>query len=176
MIYPAPILTPLVKKTYGKSWYKRLKMWLFDPDVWELREDYIINIPVLNVTVLIPRGFRTDFASIPKAFHFALKPGGILLIPAIVHDWIYRHRFVLGPGGEVIRKDITRSVADDIFRRMGVLQTGMHGVVGSAYYALKAFGWIGWSAARKNETGSINLHGKYDYENTDYRSNKMQAV
>ena len=39
--------------------------------------------------VHVPRGFVTDFASIPRVFWSALRPDGDYTYPAIVHDFLY---------------------------------------------------------------------------------------
>lgn len=39
--------------------------------------------------VEVPRGFVTDFASIPRIFWSALRPDGTYTYPAIIHDYLY---------------------------------------------------------------------------------------
>jgi len=62
-------------------------------------------------TIIVPTGFKTDFASVPG---WILLPGlvprvGILREAAVVHDWLYQ----TGGGG----KDMNRKDADKVFRR-----------------------------------------------------------
>jgi hypothetical protein len=45
------------------------------------------NIPYKEVTV--PKGFVTDFASIPKVFWSLLRPDGEYTYAAIIHDYLY---------------------------------------------------------------------------------------
>jgi hypothetical protein len=42
-----------------------------------------------DVTIEIPQGFVTDFASIPKAFHFLIHPFGRHAPAAVLHDFLY---------------------------------------------------------------------------------------
>ena len=61
--------------------------------------------------ITIPRGFITDFASIPKIFHSWMGPMGIYMRAAILHDWLLR---LLRMGmSKVSARDI-----DGIFRKV----------------------------------------------------------
>ena len=48
---------------------------------------YIVGISTDSVTV--PRGFVTDFASIPTYLQSLIQPTGPNLLPAVVHDYLY---------------------------------------------------------------------------------------
>lgn len=39
--------------------------------------------------IVVPRGFRTDFASIPRVFRVALDPANDVAPAALVHDFLY---------------------------------------------------------------------------------------
>lgn len=39
--------------------------------------------------IIVPPGFTTDFASVPRLFWSIIPPVGKIAIPAIVHDYIY---------------------------------------------------------------------------------------
>lgn len=56
--------------------------------------------------ILVPAGFVTDFASIPKFFWHWLPPTGRYGKAAVIHDFIYRTPAV----------NLTRAQADGIFR------------------------------------------------------------
>lgn len=56
-------------------------------------------------TVVVPAGFVTDLASIPKIFWSALPSDGVYTFPAIVHDFMYwTQRY-------------PRELADEVFRQ-----------------------------------------------------------
>lgn len=61
--------------------------------VYRLTHDLVISFPV-GVTgeflVIVPRGFETDFASIPRSMGWLYPPDGPWAIAAVVHDWLYR--------------------------------------------------------------------------------------
>lgn len=48
------------------------------------------DIPINGISkVVVPKGFVTDFASVPRIFWPILPPDDEYLLPAIVHDWLY---------------------------------------------------------------------------------------
>ena len=57
---------------------------------WLLVEDVRYTVGTTAVTVTVPSGFVTDFASIPQAFwSLGLSPNGRYSKAAIVHDYLY---------------------------------------------------------------------------------------
>ena len=74
-----------------------------DMDYWYLSNDMTWTLPKSARTILIPRGFVTDFASVPQTFWAWMPPTGRYGLPAIVHDWLYWDQ------------RLARSEADDIF-------------------------------------------------------------
>jgi len=55
-------------------------------------------------TVIVPVGFVTDFASIPRVFWSSFRPDGIYTYPAIIHDYLYW------------TQTVPRETADNIFK------------------------------------------------------------
>jgi hypothetical protein len=57
---------------------------------WALVRDLVYRVGESVVTITVPQGFVTDFASIPQAFwSFGLSPNGTYSRAAIVHDYLY---------------------------------------------------------------------------------------
>jgi hypothetical protein len=87
--------------------------------------------------VTVPKGFVTDFASIPSIFWSVLPPDGRYVYPAIIHDYLYW------------TQDRPRKEADQI------LQIGMEEFdVGRAtriaiYNAVRSFGGSAWKENRR---------------------------
>lgn len=50
---------------------------------------YVHPIHGIEVTVEVPLGFVTDFASIPSIFHFIVQPFGRHAPAAVLHDYLY---------------------------------------------------------------------------------------
>jgi hypothetical protein len=55
-----------------------------------LFDDFTYVLGSTRVSITVPKGFVTDFASIPKAFWtFGLSPNGRYSRSAIIHDFLY---------------------------------------------------------------------------------------
>jgi len=58
-----------------------------------LTEDYKVRTTVWpHSQVLVPLGFETDFASVPRVLWSVLPPWGRYSPAAVVHDWLYFNR------------------------------------------------------------------------------------
>jgi Protein of unknown function (DUF1353) len=75
-----------------------------DMDVWYLTNDMTWTIPGSATVLRVPRGFATDFASVPSWFWSWMPPIGRYGLPAIVHDWLYWDQ------------QLTRDQADGVFK------------------------------------------------------------
>lgn len=115
---------------------------------WQLAKefDYHIGEKESKQVIHIPKGFETDFASIPQLFWNILPPTGQYGAAAVVHDYLYRN------GGIVMLmkgywSTFTRKECDMIFyEAMGVL--GVNWITKQIIYsAVRTFG--GWSWKRK---------------------------
>ncbi len=70
---PAPVLKPFA-----------------DNRDWVLMENLVYQIGQTSTVIVVPKGFVTDFASIPQAFwSFGLSAHGRYSKAAIVHDYLY---------------------------------------------------------------------------------------
>ena len=78
---------------------------------WRLHEDLVYRGNVDEFVV--PRGFQTDFASVPRAFWGVYPPYGTHTKAAVVHDYLYREQPIVRGGKPISRKD-----ADGIFERI----------------------------------------------------------
>lgn len=67
--------------------------------------DWFYCYPPTRELILVPRGYVTDFASIPSAFRGLIDVYGFNIEGALVHDWLY----AVGQPGE-------RAKADDVIR------------------------------------------------------------
>lgn len=93
--------------------------------------------------VVIPAGFQTDLASIPRALWNVLPPVGAYDRAAVVHDFLYRH------GG------VTRVQADGAFLEAmqvcGVGSFRRHLI----WLGVRAGGWKPWNAYRAQDASSV---------------------
>lgn len=83
-----------------------------EPGAWELTSALIFHSNILPKVVVVPAGFRTNFASVPRLPVVYTMFGGVADEAAVIHDWLYTS-FV---------HDVTRKQADDVFlEAMGAL-------------------------------------------------------
>jgi len=92
--------------------------------------------------VIVPKGFETDLASIPRWFApFGFTKLGRYDKAAVVHDWLYRS--IASTSKDPLTYTMSRFLADAIFREammtLGV-ETWRRVLM---YYAVRLFGWYG---------------------------------
>lgn len=61
---------------------------MYDKGRWWTIENHAVE--VLGYPILVPKGFDTDLASIPRIFWAIYPPFGRYMRAAIVHDYLYR--------------------------------------------------------------------------------------
>jgi len=58
-----------------------------DPGRWRLDEELVVTSR--GWTLVVPRGFLTDLASIPRVLWWLIAPSELSIAAPIVHDWLY---------------------------------------------------------------------------------------
>lgn len=71
---------------------------------WRLSEPLVYRVLETPDSVIVPAGFVTDFASIPRSVQSFLSQLGEYVLPAVVHDYLYWNQ------------SCTREQADQLFR------------------------------------------------------------
>lgn len=99
--------------------------------LYELTEPFGLRSTLLDRTFLVPIGFVTDMASIPRAVQLVIqKDEGGILEAAIIHDWLYSKE-----GPPISRKDADRILLE------GMTISGVGRVKrGLVYNAVRWFG------------------------------------
>lgn len=82
----------------------KLKTSPIDDKYWEVEEDY--QYQTSQGLVIVPKGFKTDYASVPKLFRNIINSYGKHGRAAVVHDYLYSR------GSS---PNLTREQADKIF-------------------------------------------------------------
>lgn len=98
--------------------------------------------------VLIPEGYTTDGASVPRAFYNIIARFTDALPAALVHDLRYDPAEV----GGVKQRTLTRRQADKEFYRNLRASGVSFARSQAAYRAVRAFGWAPWRRGTKNGT------------------------
>lgn len=106
--------------------------------VYELVEPLTYRLPVNGnpdggISVTVPVGYQTNFASTPRWLWPLFPPTGWYSRAAIVHDYLYSNsagcsRFL----ADAIFRDLMRELGTPWYKRIPM------------YYAVRFFGWSGW--------------------------------
>ena len=94
---------------------------------WELTEDFIQNTSIGQIKV--PKGFKTDLASIPRFLWILLPPFGRYSQAAVIHDYLYESKLY------------TREEADKIFRELMLRYGTYKWKAKIMYHAVRVFGF-----------------------------------
>lgn len=167
-IIDMPIVRQLPRNT-DKPLLQRLLGWR-ETVVYEVVAHYVHTtwIDERPINVLLPAGFRTDLASTPPlTWLFGFRPDGVMMVPGLIHDWYYRHGYLLTDKHEIIYKDKGKLWADKLFAATTARMAGVKTPGLLALIALAICGWPAWwhngqyrDAAAK--TGAVQLKGDYN--------------
>lgn len=120
-------------------------------DIWTVREEYIDP----DVCVKIPKGFKTDLASIPRIL-WAIWPNYSLSERApLIHDYLYRFAgttvTTYHPVFKMMisQRAFPKSTADKIFRAIMKDEGVKRWKRNIAYYAVKFFAGGVWKKHRE---------------------------
>ena len=82
----------------------RLNTCPIDDKYWEVLEEY--SYETSKGLVVVPKGFRTDYASVPKIFRNIINTYGKHGREAFINDWLYSSKCKI---------NITRGESDNFF-------------------------------------------------------------
>ena len=113
---------------------------------WIVKEPLIYEVGVSHDSVTVPRGFVTDFATIPPILQSLIQQNGPHLLPAVIHDYLYW------------KQTCTRDEADQIFL-LAMIENEVSFTERTAMYqAVRAAGELAWTAnARERAAGLIRI-------------------
>ena len=107
--------------------------------LWELLSPLGYESDLLKTTVIVPKGYVTDFASVPRLPLTYLLAGDTAHEAAVIHDWLYTTHAVEG-------KPVSRGEADAVFKEaIGASDPKAPG--GLMWLAVRLGGWGAWDAA-----------------------------
>lgn len=115
---------------------------LADGNTWVLREEfayYVGRNPGDNL-VTVPRGFVTDFATVPAFLRWYVNNWGMHGNAAVIHDWLYWE--------QTARSGYNREEADQILLD-GMVVLGVGSLRRNLiFWAVRLFGWWAWRRNR----------------------------
>lgn len=154
-----PKLIPMPIETKEKSFFKALWIWIKSTREWKFESDWDFYCPDIDETVVIPKDFVFDGASVPKRLRAYLSPVGLLLVPGIVHDFGYRYDYVWirNEDGSVKKahEQAGRGHWDDWFFTIGNYVNGVFIINALATIALTLAGWLAWNKNRKKNSPEL---------------------
>jgi len=103
-------------------------------ETWVVLEDYIYK------DIVVPRGFQTDLASIPRILWNIIAPFELSTEAPVVHDYLYQ------TGGD--KGKYTRKQADKIFYELMLKEGVCWWKRTVAYNAVRTFAWGSWKDVR----------------------------
>ena len=136
------------------------------PDYWLLAQP--LHWVSAELDIVIPRGFKTDLASIPRVLQNVLDVDGRSRCPAILHDWLY----TLQP--------CSRAFADQMLRK-ALLAYGESAATACVYWlGVRAGGWQPWrsrgaSGPQVRDFGTADDYWKW-YRTVGTGLTKVQAA
>jgi hypothetical protein len=108
-----------------------------DEENWVILEDFKYSHE--GEIIIVPKGFTTDFASIPRVFRNILSPYGEYGKAAVIHDFLYQNQ-----GWNDRRR------CDDVLLQ-GMIDLGVGWIKRNTIYsAVRTFGWYVWNKHNKD--------------------------
>lgn len=122
---------------------------------WMIDRNWHFTLPN-GVKVVIPAGFITDLASVPRWAWAIMSPFGVLLIPGIIHDFGYRYTYLwaIDERGMLFKygHHQGKEFWDRIFLEVGNAVNHMPKINNTAHFLLSTFGEKAWNENRtRNE-------------------------
>ena len=115
---------------------------LFD-NSWRLLEPLPVHLSNGDV-IVIPKGFETDFSSIPEFLWGLMKPFGDFLLAPIVHDWMYRNDYK----SDLLGSYKARLFADKEMLHISKETNKKHWYErldnNARYFLVRSFGWLNY--------------------------------
>ena len=112
--------------------------YLISPFSWKAQDEDAL----VTSEIVVPKGFVTDFASVPRMFWSFVPKDGAHTAPAILHDWLYWHQ-----------DDIPRDTADRLFLDTMKYMNVKKRYRMVMYKTLQVFGGAAWEANAKAKAG-----------------------
>jgi len=104
-------------------------------------DEWVVDQPLIALRngekIIVPRGYITDLASIPRVFRNVFNVNGPLRAPAVLHDWLYSSQRFTRAQSDAIFLEAMEARGIDTAERYAV------------YAAVRSFGWAYWNKREK---------------------------
>jgi len=146
---PMPKFEMIPIETKGKSSLRQWWVMITRSRKIRLTENYILFVGFLNLSLMAPKGFVTNLASVPRWLWWLIPPDGIFMVASIFHDFFYQYRCLLTSGELAVFFGESKSFGDKMFKKINCQINGMDSLDGLATKILNLFGWKAWRRCRK---------------------------
>ena len=116
----------------SKGFSKPLDLRVHVPGEWIVLED-IEYTSLSGKVYIVPRGFVTDLASIPKIAQVVYSIDDETRCPAVLHDWLY------------CTKQTSREEADSLLKEAITRANSAQFKANSFWIAVRMGGWLYWN-------------------------------
>jgi hypothetical protein len=107
-------------------------------DYWTILQPLVYMSDLARNTFVVPEGFVTDFASVPRLPLMFLLAGNEAHEAAVVHDFAYS------------RQEMTRSQADALFEEAAIASGEPEWRARLMWLGVRAGGWVAWNRYKAN--------------------------
>ena len=115
---------------------------------WELQDEVRHADDDLGCTLIAPKGYKFDLASIPRPLWSIIAPFELSTLAPLFHDLIYEFKGNM-PSDDYISpfpfRRFVQKDADDLFFRLMVAEGVSRWKRNAAYVAVRSAGWTYWN-------------------------------
>ena len=153
-----PVISPVQYDAVDSGFIRKTIKWLTYTRRWEMMEDWYFTMQD-GTTVLIPKGFIFDGASVPKIMRSLLSPTGVLFLAGIIHDYAYKYNKLISADFDIHgRRTLTdyhpnagKLFWDGVFCDVAKQTNKLKVIDSASYYMLACFGFFAWNGHRRKE-------------------------
>lgn len=88
-----------------------------DSGQWILTAALIYQSDVAKCTIIVPRGFQSDLASVPRLPVIYTLTGGVATAAAVVHDYLYSSQMVSRKTADAVLREASEVIGVNWFQR-----------------------------------------------------------
>ena len=115
-----------------------------------LTNDFIYNDPEKDIRVVVPKGFTTDWNSVPRALWTYFAPWEYPEA-GVVHDWLYASPNGYATQSSAPNVPLTKDQCDDVHRRILHLRGCRWAKRQAIKLALRIGGGVAWNRHRAQD-------------------------
>lgn len=148
--YDMPLMRPVPISTAGFKGLDKFLMLLFSIRCWRIEDAFTFTYE--DKEYLIPAGFEFSGTAMPRPLWAVLSSTGLLLIPALIHEYGYRYNvvYIIGDQDQPIltHQNKSKEFWDDLFGKLEIESNGIPLLNIIIKFCLKIGGEKAWEGFR----------------------------